>query len=400
MMHVNIKALKGKLLAPPSKSHAQRLLLLSSITKSPFKIHNLGQDKDTLAMQAAIDEIKNDPSQKHKVLFLGESGFALRSLAFMGRHFYKEYTLNGAGTLKLREHRSTIHLLEQLGLEVKHSNSLLPLEISGQIQHKRLVVDGSQGSQFVSGLFFLAAATPGSWHIEIQKLSSRPYFELTLNVLAQAGFKYTQTGDTYLFEGAQELQLDHATVEGDWSSVAAFLVGAAIKGKIEIVGLNQTSLQPDRNLLGALHQFGAQVHWENGTLQIHSTDKRQPFDFDCTQQPDLFPVLVVLACAAIGKSRISGLDRLKNKESDRLKAMCEALVSWGVAYQIKENQIEISGNGHVNNGVIETYFDHRIAMASAIAALLCKEGQHLNENQSVAKSYPAFFEDLKALTES
>ena len=89
MMYVNIKALKGKLLAPPSKSHAQRLLLLSSITKSPFKIHNLGQDKDTRAMQAVIDQIKNDPSQKHDVLFLGESGFALRSLAFLGRHFYK-----------------------------------------------------------------------------------------------------------------------------------------------------------------------------------------------------------------------------------------------------------------------------------------------------------------------
>lgn len=400
MMHVNIKALKGKLLAPPSKSHAQRLLLLSSITKSPFKIHNLGQDKDTLAMQAAMAEIKNDPSQKHKVLFLGESGFALRSLAFLGRHFYKEYTLNGAGTLKLREHRSTIHLLEQLGLKVKHSNGLLPLEISGQIQHKRLVVDGSQGSQFVSGLFFLAAATPGSWHIEIQKLSSGPYFELTLNVLAQAGFKYKQMGDTYLFEGAQELQLDQATVEGDWSSVAAFLVGAAIKGKIEIVGLNQTSLQPDRNLLRALHQFGAQMHWENGTLLINSSDKRQPFDFDCTQQPDLFPVLVVLACAAIGKSRIAGIDRLKNKESDRLKAMCEALKLWEIEYQINGNQIEIQGTGKVKSSQINTHNDHRIAMAGAIAALLCDEGQYLNENQSVTKSYPAFFEDLKALTES
>lgn len=399
-MQIKIEALKGKLLAPPSKSHAQRLLILSSITKTPFKIHNLGHDKDTLAMQAAMDEIKNDPSQKHKVLFLGESGFALRSLAFLGHHFYKEYTLNGAGTLKQREHRSTIQLLEQLGLEVRHSNHLLPIEISGQIEQKRLIVDGSQGSQFVSGLFFLAAATPGSWHIEIQKLSSRPYFELTLNVLAQAGFNYKQTGDTYLFEGAQELQLDHATVEGDWSSVAAFLVGAAIKGKIEIVGLNQTSLQPDRNLLGAIHQFGAQVHWENGTLRLHSTDKRQPFNFDCTQQPDLFPVLVVLACAAIGKSQITGIDRLKNKESDRLFSMCEALKRWEIAYQITGNQIEIRGTGNIKSSQINTHNDHRIAMAGAIAAVLSDEGQFLNENQSVAKSYPAFFEDLRGLTKS
>lgn len=399
-MHVNLKALKGKLLAPPSKSHAQRLLLLRSLTQEPFTIHHLGQDNDTLAMQAAMDQIKNDASQKHGALYVGESGFALRCLAFVGHHFYEQYTLNGSGTLLLREQKSTIALLEQLGLKVKHSNGFLPLEISGQIQQKRLVVDGSQGSQYVSGLFFLAAATPGSWHIEIQKLNSKPYFELTLNVLAQAGFKYKQMGDTYLFDGAQELQLDHATVEGDWSSVAAFLVGAAIKGKIEIVGLNQTSLQPDQNLLRVVHQFGAQLQWENKILHIQSTDKRQPFDFDCTQQPDLFPVLVVLACAATGKSRISGIDRLKNKESDRLKAMCEALDTWGVAFHRSANQIEISGNGRVNNGVIQTYNDHRIAMAGAIAALLSEDGQYLSENKSVAKSYPRFFEDLLVLAEN
>lgn len=397
-MHIKIKALRGKLLAPPSKSHGQRLLLLSSLTKSPLQIHNLGQDKDSCAMQTAIDQIKNDSSKKHGALYLGESGFALRSLAFLGCHFYSAYSLNGTGTLKLREHLSTIQLLEQLGLKVKHSNGILPIEISGQIEQKSLVVDGSQGSQFISGLFFLAAVTPGKWQIEIQNLKSKPYLELTLSVLEQAGFNYQKNGNAYFFEGAQELQLDDATVEGDWSSVAAFLVGAAIGGKIELVGLNPESWQPDRNLLHALTQFGATVLWKEGILHVETTGHCHPFEFDCTQQPDLFPVLVVLACAAAGTSQIKGIDRLKNKESDRLQAMCEALNNWEVAFRINKNYIEIHGTGKVKSSLINTHNDHRIAMACAIAAFLCDDGQYLSEEKSVAKSYPAFFADLKTLT--
>jgi len=180
--------------------------------------------------------------------------------------------------------------------------------------------------------------------------------------------------------------------------VAAHLVGAAIQGELSISGLNPESLQPDKNLLGAIDQFGAKYEWANGILLISESKDKTPFDFDCTQQPDLFPVLVVLACAAIGTSSIHGIQRLQNKESDRLSAMCAALQSWGVAYQIKEQKIDITGKGTIEHTEIETFHDHRIVMAGCVASLLNDKGQELTEVDAVQKSYPDFIKDFKRLT--
>lgn len=393
--------MKGILHAPSSKSHGQRLLLLSLLTSAPFEIQALGSDKDTRAMQAAVNSIKAQATKEvFKSISVEESGFALRTLALLSAAFYEHYELTGSGTLLKRQHWATIKVLEQLGLHVTHQNGCLPIEVKGQITQTKLVIDGSAGSQYVSGLFFLAAKHPGEWEIEIHNLNSQPYFDLTLQTLQLAGFNYQKKSDTYFFLGAQVLKLHEAIVEGDWSSVSAFLVGAAIRGNLSVLGLNPDSLQPDSNVLLALEQFGANSRWEQGELMVRESASKTPIEFDITQQPDLFPVLVVLACAANGTSCIRGIHRLKNKESDRLLVMCEALTNWGVRFQINEDQIEINGVGQVRSALIDTQNDHRIAMAGAVASLICQEGQFLNESKSVEKSYPSFLKDWLALTKS
>jgi 3-phosphoshikimate 1-carboxyvinyltransferase len=157
-------------------------------------------------------------------------------------------------------------------------------------------------------------------------------------------------------------------------------------------------LQPDQNILDALVQFGAKYEWADGILLISESKDKTPFDFDCTQQPDLFPMLVVLACAATGTSTIHGIHRLQNKESDRLSAMCAALQSWGVAYQMEEQKIAIIGKGTIEYAQIETFHDHRIVMAGCVASLLNDKGQELSEVIAVQKSYPDFLKDFKRLT--
>ena len=400
-MHIKAQQYNGQLSAPASKSHGQRLLLLSLITSNPFEIQQLGSDNDSRAMQAAVKSIKAQPNKEiFKTITVAESGFALRTLALVGAGFYEHYLLSGSGTLLKRQHWATIKLLEQLGLEVTHQNGYLPLEVKGQITNTQLVIDGSEGSQYVSGLFFLAANHPGTWQIEIQHLNSQPYFDLTLQTLELAGFTYQKKEDTYYFSGAQELKPNEAIVEGDWSSVAAHLVGAAIKGELSVSGLNPDSLQPDKNLLIALELFGANVRWENHQLIVTESESKHPFEFDITHQPDLFPVLVVLACAAKGTSSILGIHRLKNKESDRLKAMCDALTNWGVRFQINGDQIDINGMGQVRSAHIDTQNDHRIVMAGCIASLLCSDGQQLAETSAIEKSYPKFIEDFLHLTKA
>jgi 3-phosphoshikimate 1-carboxyvinyltransferase len=398
-MQIKAQRYNGQLLAPASKSHGQRLLILAALSTLQCSIENLGSDNDTNAMSAAVQHLKNKSNPKESVsISVGESGFALRSLAFVAAAFFDTYELTGKGTLLTRHQWATIQVLEQLGLSVRHQNGLLPIVIQGSITTTQLEIDASEGSQFVSGLFLLAAKYPGNWQIAIKELSSRPYFEMTLAALREFGFQYERSNDVFTFVGNQVLSCAEVQVEGDWSSVAAHLVGAAIRGEIRISGLNQDSLQPDKNLLMALELFGATCKWENGELLIKNSKDKTPFDFDCTQQPDLFPVLVVLACAANGKSSIKGIHRLKNKESDRLMVMCEALTAWGVHYQIKGEQIDIYGTGKVNSGAVKTYHDHRIVMAGCVASLLCEEGQKIDAVSAIEKSYPGFVADFQRLT--
>lgn len=391
----------GHLIAPASKSYGQRLLILAALSDQTCQIQKLGMDRDTQAMKNALAVLQNNENVKHVALVdVGESGFALRTLAFVGQYFCSSYQLTGQGTLLQRTHFATIHVLEQLGLTVAHQEGKLPLQISGAITKTTIEVDGTEGSQYISGLFLMAAKHPGNWQITVKKINSRPYFEMTLAALKQFGFVYQQIGETYTFEGAQQLFCASAQVEGDWSSVAAHIVGAAIRGKIELSGLNRSSLQPDQYLLSVLEQFGAKYEWINAQLLISESPDKNPFDFDCTQSPDLFPVLVVLACAAQGKSTLSGIDRLKNKESDRLKAMCAALAIWGVAYQITEDKIEIEGTGKIKGGHIDTYNDHRIVMASCIANVLAAKVYLPEETSALQKSYPDFIQDFMRLTQA
>jgi 3-phosphoshikimate 1-carboxyvinyltransferase len=400
-MQIKAQRYFGQLQAPASKSHGQRLLILAALSAQHCSIANLGSDNDTKAMLAAVQCFKNNNNSKDSIsISIGESGFALRSLAFVTAAFFDSYELTGNGTLLNRNHKGTIQVLEQLGLSVSHQNGQLPIMVNGPVTNTQLEIDASEGSQFVSGLFLLAAKHPGHWKITINELSSRPYFDMTLEALRLFGFQYELKNNTYAFEGNQTLSCEHVQVEGDWSSVAAHLVGAAIRGEISISGLNPESLQPDKNLLHALEQFGAKHEWKNGNLIISASKDKAPFDFDCTQQPDLFPVLVVLACAAIGTSTINGIHRLKNKESDRLMVMCEALNSWGVGYQIKEDRIDIHGIGKVKSGHVKTHRDHRIVMAGCVASLLSTEGQKIDDVSAIEKSYPDFMADFLRLTQA
>lgn len=400
-MQIKAQRYNGQLQAPASKSHGQRLLILAALSAQYCTIENLGSDNDTKAMSAALQHFKNNSNPKESIsISVAESGFALRSLAFVAAAFFDSYELTGKGTLLNRHQWATIQVLEQLGLVVSHQNGLLPIVVNGSITNTQLEIDASEGSQFVSGLFLLAAKHPGNWQIEIKELSSRPYFEMTLAALRDFGFQYERSNDVFSFSGNQMLSCTQAIVEGDWSSVAAHLVGAAIRGEISVSGLNQESLQPDKNLLHALEQFGAKYNWNNGELFLSESKNKVPFDFDCTQQPDLFPVLVVLACAAKGTSSIKGIHRLKNKESDRLQAMCEAMSKWGIRYEILEKVILIHGTGSIATAQIETYQDHRIVMAGCVASLICEEGQVIDDISAIEKSYPGFVADFLRLTKA
>lgn len=413
---MKIKANKyfGVLRAPGSKSHAQRLLLLATLSKNNSKITDFHSSADNLSMLAALKQVAQFSNENETTLFIepshtksahlnfdiGESGFGLRTLAFVGVCFADSFTLKGHGSLGSRTHWATIESLQILGLEVLHQEGKLPLEVKGKIKNFQLALDGSSGSQHLSGLFLMAAVTKGTWQITIENLKSAPYFDWTLHLLQEAGFQYEKKEHTYFFTGAQDLQFTQSAVEGDWSSMAAHLIAAAICGELEVSGLKQNSLQADQALLEILVDFGAAVEWKQEKLMIAEAQEKKSFKTDLSDCPDLFPVLVVLACASNEMSQISGISRLQNKESDRLAVMCEALSAWKIRFDIDADTIYIHGEGKLPFAKLSSYNDHRIAMAICIASLLSKEGQEIDDLTCLSKSYPEFYSDFKRLSAS
>jgi 3-phosphoshikimate 1-carboxyvinyltransferase len=391
-----------------SKSDAQRCLILAALSKKPTKILGLDQSEDISAMMACIQELgasyDEETSMVHPslrkfreriCLNVHESGFALRTLAFVGMAFTKNLTLNGTGSLLQRDHSQLCHILQQIGFTVESNESKLPIHISGSASFKPITVNGEAGSQAISGLFLLAPFLEQDSSVSIESLKSKPYLEMTIARMRDFGIVlHNLNNDSYQIPGNQLIQKDEVHIEGDWSGAANPIVGAAISGKLELHGLHRHSLQADRHILQVIQDFGATITWNDDVLFVQQSKVNSPFETNISNCPDLFPILVVLACAASGTSRIIGVNRLQNKESDRLSVMCKALEKFEIAFQLSSTEIFIHGTGQVAGGEINTHNDHRIAMAATIAACIAREPIQLTDASCVSKSYPKFFADL------
>lgn len=401
--------LNHEIQANASKSDAQRCLILAAFSSKPSLIHGLDESEDVLSMKRCLSEIGaefhgTNPLQvlpirnrdkRSLTLNVGESGFALRTIAFMSLVCSEDVTLHGTGTLLQREQQQLITILKQLGLDVNSNEGKLPLHIRGKVAVSEISVDGSAGSQAISGLCLLAPHLPNGLQVHIEKLKSKPYLDLTLQRMRSTGIHLDEVNsDTFFIPNQSSYDTDAYHIEGDWSGAANFIVGAAISGSLRIAGLQATSMQADRCILNFIQSYGAALHWKEKILHITEAKTKTAFQATIEDCPDLFPILVVLACSAKGTSIIHGVERLKNKESDRLLVMCELLLTFGVRHELHSNELHIHGTGKVLGGLIQTHFDHRIAMAASIAGSISENDILLSDEHCVAKSYPNFFNDL------
>jgi 3-phosphoshikimate 1-carboxyvinyltransferase len=200
---------------------------------------------------------------------------------------------------------------------------------------------------------------------------------------------------TFTVKGNQHYICGEIEIEGEWSGAANHVIGAAISGEIKLSGLKVDSKQADKICLDIVKLFGATITWKEEDLIIEKARNPQPFNVDLTNNPDLFPILAILACATTGTSVFTGTDRLIHKESNRLQTVEEMLSVFGVSYSTRENTIEIHGKGQIDGGLINTYNDHRIAMAATVAACISTNDILLTSPHCIDKSYPNFFSDLE-----
>ena len=274
------------------------------------------------------------------------------------------------------------------------------MTLRGPLHPKNITVDGSLSSQFLTGLLFaFAKACTHPVSITVRDLSSRPYIDLTISVLKSFGFKIENKNyEVFTIFPREPLQAHSIkyTVEGDWSNAAFLLVAGAIAGQLTLTGADLNSCQGDKNIMEALYDCGAEVTIEKNEI-IVKKNKLEAFEFDATHCPDLFPPLVALASYCKGTTTIKGVNRLLHKESNRAIALRDEFKKMNVQIDLNGDLMSIKGSPEVKGATVSSHNDHRIAMATAVAALGAKGNTVIHESEAVKKSYPDFYKDLQSI---
>jgi len=406
--------LMGTIQAPASKSSMQRACAAALLNKGVSSIHNPGHSNDDKAALGVIRALGAEVTERGEVLEIksngilpgkdavncGESGLGIRMFAPIIALSEKPIAVNGEGSLLTRPMDFFDEIFPQLDIRVVSNKGRLPLEIQGPLQPRTISIDGSLSSQFLTGLLFAyAAAGAKDVAIRVNNLKSRPYIDLTLQVLQHFGWKVENRNyEEFYFSGADKAASGDKsyTVEGDWSGGAFLLVAGAIAGPITIKGLDTASTQADKAILQALKDCGAALTINDRTQHVGPAALKA-FQFDATDCPDLFPPLVALAAYCEGSTVIKGVSRLAHKESNRGLTLQDEFGKMGVVIELEGDRMTVHGGKGVKGAVVHSRHDHRIAMACAVAALCAEGDTTIEEAQAINKSYPDFYEHLQQL---
>jgi 3-phosphoshikimate 1-carboxyvinyltransferase len=407
--------LQGKVEAPPSKSCFQRACLAAWIRGGNTVITNPGRSEDDEAalhmiremgafISRSADELRIHVDQKKfpSRVNCGESGLSARMFIPLLALSDSTVMVEGRGSLLRRPLGFFDEVLPKLGVEVRSNAGYLPLEIRGPLHPADIEIDGSQSSQYLTGLIMAyAAAGARDTFIRVHNLQSRPYIDLTLSVLESFGLPVPVNENYASFYFPGEIQQPDRgelryRVEGDWSNGAMLLAAGALNGPLQIRGLDLLSTQADRAIVDILMEANAALSMDAKGIGIHPAEMKA-FSADATNCPDLFPPLVALATQCRGCSVIRGAGRLRDKESDRGAALREEFGKMGVDIRLEDELMFIEGSAQLKPAIFSSHADHRIAMALAISALRAEGNSVIEDAGAVQKSYPAFFDDLRSL---
>ena len=400
------KPLKGKMRAPDSKSAFQRVLFAAMLSEGQTKIlyNNLCDDVksclniiEKAGAKSEIDKQLITVSGIKKINLCnyncGESGLALRMFAPIASVFCDSVKLTGVRTLNKRPVKNIGDSLAPFGVQFTSVNNRLPLGLSGKLKAVNTIIDGSFGSQLLSGLLFALPLLHKDIVLLVKNLKSKPYIDLTLKVLGDFGINVENKNyESFTIKQGQKYKAIETYIEGDWSGAAFFLVAGAIHGKLEINNLQPSSTQADKKILEVLKNAGTDIIKNKNSIIVQNK-KLKAFTFDATDCPDLFPPLVALASTCSGTSQIKGVHRLYHKESNRADVLKQEFNKLGITISISNDIMFIKG-GNIYGGEVSSHNDHRIAAALAIAALSAEKPVTIFGAEAVNKSFPAFWTDF------
>lgn len=412
--------LKGNVNIPPSKSLSHRAIICAALAKGISHIENLVFSEDILAtiegMKAfgmeVIDIYTNEETNRSSITIEGrgylkkikeiidcrESGSTLRFLIPMACLIGEKMTFIGKGKLVERPLTPYYKIFNAQGIKYSNEKGKLPLSVEGILKSERFAIEGNISSQFITGLMFILPLLSDDSIIEITtELESKGYIDLTLDILERFSIdiKNDKYHRFYVLGNQKYVPMDYK-VEGDFSQAAFWIVAGALNGNIVLNGLNHNSLQGDKKIFNIVSAMGVNLIYEADYIRAIGSQTKGTI-IDASQCPDLVPILAVLGALSQGKTEIINAQRVRIKESDRLKAISCELNKIGADIVETEDGLVINGVHTLNGGVVDSWNDHRIAMALAIASTKCKEPLTIKNSSVVNKSYPGFWKDFISL---
>lgn len=418
MITIFPKSLEGTIMVPSSKSIGHRMFICAALADGESIIENVHMSKDIEVTIEALKAIGADiqplgelswavrglsvKSQKmnetaHKVvLFCGESGSTLRFMIPVATAVSSHNVFNGENRLVERPIDEFFPILEKSGAKLLYQGQL-PLEVMGRLKAGEYGLAGHVSSQYTSGILLASPLLEGDTSVDITSpMESKAYIDLTIDVMNTFNVSVQREGYSKFFvEKDQSYQPRHVQVEGDYSQAAFWIVAGVIGNlPIKLQGMREDSMQGDRVILDIVSSMGGQLYWEaDGLLVLPS--KTTGRVIDASQCPDLVPILAVLCALSEGESRIINGLRLRLKESDRITSTVTELRKLGAMIIETEDGMIIEGDALQSflSAELDSWNDHRIAMAMAIAATRAEGPIGIRKPSAVMKSYPKFFED-------
>ena len=395
---------------PASKSLSNRWLVLNHLLGGPFILHNLSKADDTMLLQALLNQLQHKTGN---VFYCGNAGTVSRFMLAILAITPGQWTLSGDDRLKERPIAPLVDSLRSMGCKIEYTEkeSHLPVSITGtKPQRKMAEVDPSASSQFVSALLLIGAVLPNGITVTLtDRASSRPYIEMTINVLKQAGFETFISPNNRVYRIGERLPLTKRNntlinIEHDWSSASYIYAAAALLPgvRFRMQGLSLTgSLQGDKVAAEIFEHLGVTTREVRSPYRsdvrsivvVGSGIPEKSLEYNFIDCPDLLPAVLV-TCAAMGvKAKLKGVKNLRVKESDRLKALQNELLKMNGKMTCTSTETRIIPSELHPTESVNTYNDHRIAMSFGILSLKFPE-LIIEQPEQVSKSFPNFWEQL------
>jgi len=377
-----------------SKSETNRLLLLKALYPQ-IEVLNASDSDDSIAMKKAL-------SEDSAIIEVGHAGTAMRFLtAYLAIKGSSVVTLKGSARMHERPIGILVDALRALGAEIEYlgNDGFPPLKITGKkLYSNKISVRADVSSQFLSALLLIAPKLENGLELTLEgEITSRPYLEMTLSLLRQVGIRTQFDGQKIIVSPKAAISATTVEVESDWSSASYFYSIVALSEigtEITLSAFKENSLQGDRALVDIYQIFGVATEFRGRKITIRKTTNPTVSicDLQLNNNPDLAQTIAVTGFGLGAQCKLSGLHTLRIKETDRLHALKIELEKLGAEVSVTDDSIEVMPNPIKPNVTINTYDDHRMAMA--FASLAVKVPLVIADADVVSKSYPDFWEDM------